>query len=95
MSRKRVELRNEFEIHAHNRDKPQILDATNYVENAHLAVGFASRCWTEENGKGVFDTQAAMRVANELCAYMRLLMTNGDVHAADDTNPDSIDGVPV
>jgi hypothetical protein len=66
-----INLMNEPEILEKNNS--QILDADNYVENAHLAVGFASRCWTEENGKGVFDTHEALRIANELCAYMRLL----------------------
>ena len=61
-------LMNEPEIL--EKDKPQILDADNYVENAHLAVGFASRCWTKDE---VFDTHEALRLANELCAYMRLL----------------------
>lgn len=64
-------LMNEPEIL--DKNQSQILDADNYVENAHLAVGFSSRCWTEENGKGVFDTREALRIANELCAYMRLL----------------------
>ncbi len=68
-----ISLLNEPEINDDVKDKPQILDADNYVENAHLAIGFASRCWTEEGGKGVFNTHEALRIANELCAYMRLL----------------------
>jgi hypothetical protein len=67
---RKVDLRGEPEINDFDRDKAQILDASNYVENAFLAVGFASRCWTDG---GVFDTCAAIRIANELCAYMRLL----------------------
>ena len=65
-----INLMNEPEILERDKNKPQILDADTYVENAHRAVGYASRCW----GKGeVFDTTDAMRIANELCAYMRLL----------------------
>ena len=63
-------LMNEPEIKADDRDKPQILDGVNYIENAHRAVGFASRCWDENQ---LFDTHEALRIANELCAYMRLL----------------------
>lgn len=64
-----IDIRNEPEILARDREKPQILDAKSYVENVRIAVGFASRCWTDDM---VFDTDAAMRIANELCAYMRL-----------------------
>lgn len=66
-------LRNEREIFDHDKNKPQILDGGSHVENAFLAIGFASRCWKEENGAGVFDTDSALRIANELCAYMRLI----------------------
>ena len=66
-------LKNEPEIFPYDKKKKQILDGTNYVENAFLAIGYASRCWTEKKGKGVFDTSSAQRVANELCAYMRLM----------------------
>jgi len=65
-----VNLKNEPEILEQDREKPQILDADNYVENAHRAVGFASGLMV---GDKVFDTQSAIRLANELCAYMRLL----------------------
>lgn len=65
-----VDLMKEPEIFAYDRDKPQILDADNYVENAHLAVGFSSGLMA---GDKVFDTPEALRLANELCAYMRLL----------------------
>lgn len=64
------DLRNEPEIFPHDGGKPQILDGGSYVENVHIAVGFASRCWTD---KGIFETELAMRISNELCAYMRLL----------------------
>ena len=63
-----IDIRNEPEILSHDREKPQILDANSYVDNIHIAVGFASGCWRN----GVFDTEAAMRISNELCAYMRL-----------------------
>jgi len=68
-----INLKNEREILPYDKDKKQILDSDNHVENAFLAVGFASRCWTEKDGKGTFDTQNAVRIANELCAYMRLI----------------------
>jgi hypothetical protein len=68
-----IDLRNEPEILESDRHVKQILEGQNHVENAFLAVGYASRCWTEEKGQGVFDTQKAMRIANELCAYMRLI----------------------
>jgi hypothetical protein len=66
------DLRKEREVFDHDKNKPQILNAENYVENMHLAVGFASRCW-ERNGKGTFNTDQALRIVNELCAYVRLL----------------------
>lgn len=69
-----LDLRQEREIFSHDRDKEPILTADNYVENAHLAVGFGSRCWDED---GVFDTGKALRLGNELCAYMRLLSEGG------------------
>lgn len=65
-----INLMNEPEIFPQDREKGQILTGNSYVENAHVAVGFASRCWTEDK---VFDTEEAIRIANELCAYMRLL----------------------
>lgn len=68
-----IDLRNEREVFSYDRDKPQILTADNNVENAHLAIGFASSCWKEKDGKDVFDTDQALRIANELCAYMRLI----------------------
>lgn len=68
-----IDLHNEREIFPYDRNKPQILNSDNYVENMFLAVGFASRCWTEKEGKGVFDTDQALRLANELCAYVRLI----------------------
>lgn len=68
-----IDLRQEPEIFAHDRDKPQILDGGNYVENIHIAVGYASRCWTEDAGVGVFNTDMALRISNELCAYVRLI----------------------
>lgn len=64
-----IDLRNEPEVQDFDRTKPQILDADNHIENMHIAVGFASRCWTRE---GVFDTGEAIRLANELCAYVRV-----------------------
>ena len=64
-----MDIRQEPEIFVHDREKPQILDGENYIENIYIAVGFASLCWDEN---GVFDTHAAMRVSNELCAYVRL-----------------------
>lgn len=68
-----INLRNEPEIFDFDRNKPQILDANSHVENAFLVIGFASRCWKEKEGKGTFDTDAALRIANELCAYMRII----------------------
>lgn len=65
-----IDLRQEREIFQHDRDEPQILDGRSYVENAHLAVGYAS---TLMAGDSVFDTQKALQLSNELCAYMRLL----------------------
>ena len=67
------DLRKEKEIFGYDKKRKQILDANNYVENVFLAIGYASRCWTKDNGKGVFDTQSALRVCNELCAYVRLI----------------------
>lgn len=64
------DLRTQPEIFEHDRNKPQILDAPDYVTNVHIAVGYASRCWHED---GSFDTEQALRLANELCAYIRLL----------------------
>lgn len=64
------DLRNEPEILAQHRKLPLILDRSNYVENVFIAVGFASGCWS--NPEGVFDTDNAIRVANELCAMIRL-----------------------
>lgn len=66
-----LDLRKEPEILDYDRDKEQILDANNYVENAHRAVGFASGLFSGSNG--VFNTSEGLRIANELCAYMRLL----------------------
>lgn len=66
-------LKNEREILPYDKDKPQILDSNNIVENMFLAVGFASRCWKGKNGTDVFDTESAIRIANELCAYVRIL----------------------
>jgi hypothetical protein len=56
------------EIFERHRDA-QIMAGESDVENAHLLVGFASRCWTEA---GIFDTEKAMRAANELCHYLRM-----------------------
>lgn len=68
-----INLQNEPEIFDYDRNKKQILDSDNIVENMFLAVGAASRCWKEKNGKGTFDEQEAIRIANELCAYVRIL----------------------
>jgi hypothetical protein len=65
-------LRSEPEILEQHRNLPQILDGANYVENVHYAIGFASKCWMKEN-REVFDTDNAIRLSNELCAYIRLL----------------------
>lgn len=62
---------NEREILDYDKKKGQILTGYSHVENAFLAVGFASRCWKAETS--VFDTENAIRLANELCAYMRLI----------------------
>lgn len=68
-----INLMNEREILDYDKKKGQILTGYSHVENAFLAIGFASRCWTEKNGEGIFDTESAIRIANELCAYMRLI----------------------
>ncbi len=65
-----VNLMNEPEIFDFDKKKGQILDGNDYVQNAHLAIGFASNCWDENR---VFKTEEAIRIVNELCAYMRLL----------------------
>lgn len=65
-----IDLRQEPEVFECDKGKPQILDGADYVQNAHLAVGFASRCWYTD---GSFNTSEALRVVNEMCAYMRLL----------------------
>lgn len=65
-----VDLKNSPEIMKYDKEKPQILTESNYVENVHFAVGFASRCWDK---KQVFDTSEALRLTNELCAYIRLI----------------------
>jgi len=64
-----IDLLNEPEIFPYDKVKGQILTEDSYVENAHVAIGFASRCWKDS----VFDTEEALRIANELCAYIRLL----------------------
>jgi hypothetical protein len=68
-----IPLMNEREIFPYDAKKGQILDGDSHVENAFLAIGFASRCWKEEKGNGTFNTEEAIRLANELCAYMRLI----------------------
>ena len=70
-----MNLLNEPEIFDYDKKKGQVLDADDYVQNAHLAIGFASRCWKKKHwwSKEVFDTEEALRLVNELCAYMRLL----------------------
>lgn len=68
-----INLQNESEIFDFDRSKPQLLEGHSYVEVAHIAIGVASRCWTEKDGNGIFDTSMALRLANELCAYMRLI----------------------
>jgi len=65
-----VDMRGEPEVLPFDREKEPILTGANYVENVHLAVGFASNCWDDA---GVFDTGSALRVANELSAYVRVL----------------------
>jgi hypothetical protein len=74
MSHEPINLLNEKEIFDYDRNKPQILDANSVPENVGIAVGFASRCWSEENGKGEFDVQSALRIMSELCAYIRVLL---------------------
>ena len=69
------DLRKEKEILPYDKKKPQILNANNCVENMFLAVGFASRCWTKKDGRGTFDYGNAVRIANELCAYFRIIST--------------------
>jgi len=64
------DLRNEPEIFDCDKKKPQIMDSDNYVQNLHTAVGYASRCWDKN---GTFDTHSALRIVNELCAYVRLI----------------------
>lgn len=71
----------EPEILPEDRAKGQILNANNYVENMHIAVGFASRCWKDANGQGEFNTAEALRLANELCAYVRLIKEKVNVDA--------------
>ena len=65
-----VDLRNEPEIFEYDRTKEQILTGDNYVENIHLAVGFASTLFN--NPEKVFDSAEGLRISNELCAYVRL-----------------------
>lgn len=62
------DLRKEPEVRECDKAKPLILDRPNYVENVFMAVGFASRCWKNEE----FDMDNAIRIANELCALVRL-----------------------
>ena len=69
---------NEKEIFEYDRKKGQIMNGSSHVENVFLAIGFASRCWKEEKGEGVFDTESAIRIANELCAYMRIISSPMD-----------------
>lgn len=63
-------LMDEPEILTYDRTKGQILNEGDYVPNVFFAVGFASRCWQAD---GTFDSTAAIRLANELCAYIRLI----------------------
>jgi len=65
-----VNLMNEPEILDYDKQKGQILDEGDYVPNVFKAVGFASRCWKPD---GTFDTEEAIRISNELCAYIRLI----------------------
>jgi len=64
---------NEPEIFEYDKSKGQLLTGSSNVENVFLAIGYASSCWKEEGGKGVFDKEQAVRLANELCAYIRLI----------------------
>ena len=68
-----INLMNEREIFGYDKEKGQILTGDSHVENVFLAIGFASACWKKEKGQGLFDTSSATRIANELCAYMRLI----------------------
>lgn len=67
------DLRHEPEIFPHHRELPQILSEGAIVPDIHVAVGFASRCWVDSDEGQVFDTDQAQRLANELCAYVRLV----------------------
>ena len=72
-----INLMNEPEIKEENRDLPQILTEDTIAENVHIAVGFASRCWKDADpsilhGEQVFWTEQAIRVSDELCAYVRI-----------------------
>lgn len=40
-------------------------DTASPIETIFQTVGAASRCWAEESGKGVFDEQKAIGVAND------------------------------
>lgn len=42
-----------------------------YVEEIFGLVGEASRCWEEDGGKGVFDEEHAIEIANRLCEIVR------------------------
>jgi len=64
-----VNLLNEPEILDYHKTE-QLLTEGNIVPNVFFAVGYASRCWKDD---GTFDTQKALKVANELCAYIRLI----------------------
>jgi hypothetical protein len=63
-------LMNEPEIFPYHKEQGQILTEGHYVPNLFQAVGFASRCWKAD---GSFDTDQAIRLCNELCAYVRLI----------------------
>ena len=38
-----------------------------YIQEVYELVGEASRCWAEEGGKGVFDEQRALKIADRFC----------------------------
>lgn len=70
MSNDYYNLMQEPEILPYDRVKGQILDTGNYITDIFAAVGIAS---TVQHKDGTYNTELAIRIANELCAYVRLV----------------------
>jgi hypothetical protein len=58
-----------------NRDNELILDHTVDIEQfIGEAVGAASMCWSNPEGAGVFDSERAARIAEEIKDHLAVLL---------------------